>query len=189
PPPPPPPPPPGPPPPPPIPAPPLVALGPHPRIWVTPARLTAMKAQIAANSPAWQLVKSTADGEVALGFTQLWNFDNIPDLCLAYLGTGNQAYATRVGIILDSIAVPSNDLSGDDAYNYRYLGQYSAGLDWCYNGLTTAQHHHIATWLMDRADWVWPQTNPGRAGAWGVGDYEDNYWWGFMQTGPAAIVA
>jgi hypothetical protein len=42
---------------------------------------------------------------------------------------------------------------------------------------------------MDRADDVWPETNPARVGGWAVTDVRNNYYWGFMTTGPAALAA
>ena len=113
-------------------------------------------------------------------------------LCLAYLATGNSTYATRAGAILTAYAVPGSvtALQGGSAYPYRfYLPLVTMGLDWCYSGLTVAQRHQAATWLMNQADWVWPESNPARTSAWGTTDFQDNYWWGFMMTGPAALAA
>ena len=176
------------------PPPPLGTLQPHPRVWMTPARVTFLKAQVAANTSRWQKVKAAADAQVAMGTTYTGSsgtgVDLLPDLCLAYLATGIQSYATRAGVILTNYAVETNVLSGDDGYPNRfYLPLVSMGLDWCYNGLTVAEHQQAATWLMNRADWVWPESTPSRAGGWSVNSPTRNYWWGFMMTGPAALAA
>jgi hypothetical protein len=163
----------------------------HPRVWMTPARLTQLTAQAGANTVRWQRVKAAADAQVAKGAAVAGGDEvYLGHLCLAYLGTGNSAYATRAGAILTAYAVESNDVSGDSGYGYRFnLPLVTMGLDWCYAGLTVVQRHQAATWLMNRADWVWPQSNPARVSAWGTTDYQDNYWWGFMMTGPAALAA
>ena len=165
-------------------------LPPHPRVWMTPARVTFLKAQATANTPRWQKVKAAADAQLVVNAPT--TASTLPMLCLAYLGTGNAAYAQRAGVVLvantDSAAQIA--LRGDDAYPYRTaLPTISEGLDWCYNGLTVAQRQRAATWLMDAADWVWPESNPAPHRTYGVTDVLDNYYWGFMMTGPAALAA
>jgi hypothetical protein len=173
-----------------------ISLSAHPRVWMTPARVTQLQVQAASNTVRWQRVKAAADAQVAKGTSVTVGSSSdevyLGHLCMAYLGTGNQAYATRAGLILAAYAVEGmdNNLMGDSEYGYRFnLPLVTMGLDWCYNGLTVAQRQQTATWLMNRADFVWPESNPSRAGAWGVADYEDNYYYGFMMTGPAALAA
>jgi hypothetical protein len=180
------------PPPPPPPPPPFLTspLPAHPRVWMTPTRLAQLKAQATANTSRWQVVKAVADASVARGATYAspdeWA---LPALCATYLGTGTAAYATRAGVILAASATEANNVQGDSGYAYRFnLPDYIMALDWCYAGLTVAQRHQAATWLMNRADWVWPETNPSRTGGWGLWP-SNNYYWGFMMTGPAAIAA
>ncbi|HEY4100084.1 MAG TPA: hypothetical protein VGM20_04310 [Gemmatimonadales bacterium] len=166
------------------------ALPAHPRVWMTPARLVQLKAQAAANTSRWQVVKQYADASVARGavYTGADEFA-LPALCAVYLGTGNQAYATRAGVVIAGGAVEDDNLQGDSGYAYRFnLPDFIMGLDWCYAGLTVTQRHQAATWLMNRADWVWPETNPSRANGWGLWP-SNNYYWGFMMSGPAAIAA
>jgi hypothetical protein len=162
----------------------------HPRVWMTPAGLTQLRSQAAANTVRWQRVKAAADAQVAKGAVYVVpDVIMLPSLGLAYLGTGNAAYAARAGVILTAYAVEADSLTRDSGYDYRfYLPLVTAGLDWCYAGLTVAQRHQAATWLMNRADWVWPETNPATT-AYGVRDVKDNYFWGFMMTGPAALAA
>jgi hypothetical protein len=167
------------------------SLPPHPRVWLDATRVARLQAQVAANTIRWQRVKATADGQVAKG-TKYAAGDEIalPDLCAAYLGTGQQSYATRAGVIITGYAVDANNLQGDSGYQYRFeLPLVTMGLDWCYDGLTPGERHQAATWLMNRADWVWPETNPTRTGAHGTASPDVNYFWGFMMTGPAALAA
>ncbi|MEO6564805.1 MAG: hypothetical protein ABIO63_02115 [Casimicrobiaceae bacterium] len=183
-----------PPPPPPVtPPPPPVVVGTlpaHPRVWMNPARVTKLRAQVTANTVRWQRVKSAADGQLARSDATSSDLDKLPDLCLAYLGTSDARYAARAGVILTWYAVEASDLKGDSGYGYRFnLPLVTMGLDWCFDGLTVAQRQQTATWLMNRADWVWPETNPTRVGGWAVTDATNNYWWGFMMTGPAALAA
>ncbi len=166
-------------------------LPPHPRVWMDSDRVTKLKAQVAANSIRWQRVKTGADAQVAKGTRYNSGDENLlPDLCLAYLGTGQQSYATRAGTIITAYAVDANDITGDSGYGFRFnLPLVTMGLDWCYGGLTPGQRHQAATWLMNRADWVWPASNPSRTNAHGTNDPSNNYYWGFMMTGPAALAA
>ncbi|HEY3934536.1 MAG TPA: hypothetical protein VGL65_07940 [Gemmatimonadales bacterium] len=165
-------------------------LPPHPRVWMTPARLVQLKAQAAANTHRWQVVKQAADASLAKGA----HYDSadefyLPALCAVYLGTGNQAYATRAGVIMAASANETNLLQDDSGYAYRFnLPDFIMGLDWCYAGLTVPQRQQTATWLMNRADWVWPETNSSRVNGWGLWP-SNNYYWGFMMTGPAALAA
>lgn len=172
-----------PPPPPPVVTPPVVGtLGPHPRVWMTPERIARMQRDAAANTTRWQNVRRVADaGSSVIA---------VPAMCLAYLATGDASYAQRAGVLLSAYAVESNDLKYDSGYGYRFwLPVVTMGLDWCYNGLTPAQRTQVAVWLMNRADWVWPETNPSRAGAWGTNSWNNNYWHGFEMTGPAALAS
>lgn len=166
-------------------------LPPHPRVWMNPDRVARLRVQASANTIRWTRVKSGADAQLGRGVTYTsGDEDKLPDLCAVYLGTGDVRYAQRAGVILTAIAVDSNNLEGDSGYGYRSaLPGVIRGYDWCYDGLTVGQRHQVATWMMNRADWVWPETNPARAGSWGVNDPANNYYWGFMMTGPAALAA
>lgn len=163
----------------------------HPRVWMTPERVAHLQAQATAGTTRWLRVRSIADAQVARG-TAFTSGDEamVPSLCLSYLATRDVRYAQRAGSILTQYAVESNDLKRDSGYDFRFnLPLVSMGLDWCYDGLSTAQRQQVATWLMNRADWVWPETNPARVGGWGTADPANNYYWGFMMTGPAALAA
>ena len=166
----------------------LRALPAHPRVWMTPDRVARLRARAGAGTDRWQRVRAVADAEVQRG-SAAGDVRTVPDLCEAYLATGERRYADRAGVLLSAYAVDRANLEGDSGYPYRFwMPLVTMGLDWCYNGLTAAVRHQVATWLMNRADWVWPETNPRRAKAWGMWA-GSNYWWGFMMTGPAALAA
>ena len=168
------------------------ALPAHPRVMMNTTRATFVQLQYANNTTRWQNIKTAVDAQLAAGGTYtagdevtLWS------LACAYLaGYNASSVAARVGVILTGYCISGNDLSGDSGYNYRwYLPLVSVGLDWCYAGLTTGQRHQAASWLMDRADWVWSDSNSSRSGAFGTDDPYDNYWWGFLTSGIAGLAA
>ncbi|MES2304414.1 MAG: hypothetical protein V4558_02865 [Gemmatimonadota bacterium] len=163
----------------------------HPRVWMTPDRIVRLQTQVANGTQRWLRVKSAADGQLAKGSATGGNdVYLLPELCLAYLGTRDARYAARAGVVLTGYAVESNDLKYDSGYGVRFMVPLvTMGLDWCYDGLSVAQRQQAATWLMNRADWTWPQSTPARAGAWGTSNVKNNYFWGFMMTGPAALAA
>jgi hypothetical protein len=183
-------PPPPPPPPPPVTPPPAGSLPAHPRVWMDASRVAHLKAQRSANAPRWVRVKAAADGQLGRTAFNIVDLDKLPDLCLAYLATDDARYAQRAGVILTAYATEANNLTGDSGYGVRFnLPLVTMGLDWCYNGLSVAERRQAATWLMNRADWVWPESNPSRLNAHGTNNPVINYYWGFMMTGPAALAA
>jgi len=169
----------------------VAGMRPHPRVWMTPERIRHLETQAAANSIRWSRVKAAADGQLGRGTSyNVVDLDKVPDLCLVYLATRDARYATRAGVILTGYAVEANNLIGDSGYGIRFnVPLVTMGLDWCYDGLTVAQRQQAATWLMNRADWTWPETNPARTGGYGTNQVDNNYFWGFMMTGPAALAA
>jgi hypothetical protein len=164
---------------------------PHPRVWMTPTRIAHLKAQAAANTVRWTRVKSASDKQLSRGAAYTSSdLKFLPDLCLTYLATNDQRYAARADVILRGYAVAANDLTGDSGYGIRFLlPVVTMGLDWCYGGLSPTARQQAATWLMDRADWVWPESNPDRPTGYGTKTATTNYFWGFLMTGPAALAA
>ena len=160
----------------------------HPRFWLTPARLAKLKNFAGRNTRRWQNVKTAADK--ALTLSGSIDYAYIPVLGIAYQVTGDTRYANRAITALMSEAVSTNTLTTDSYYNFRFgIPNISAGYDWCYDQMTTAQRQQVAKWLMDRADNVWSETNPARAGGWGLDDPTGNYFYGFLTTWGAALVA
>ncbi len=166
-------------------------LGAHPRVWMNASRVAQLRGQASANTGRWIAVRAAADAQVKRGAAYTSSDANLlPELCLAYLATNAASYAQRAGVILTAYSIETNDLTGDSGYNFRFgLPLATMALDWCYDGLTVAQRHQTATWLMNRADWVWPETTASRSSGWAVTNPGNNYWWGFMMSGPAALAA
>jgi hypothetical protein len=174
-----------------------------PSLWMPAGRVADLQARALSGGSRWTLVKNRADYQLGLlgtgvqtsqanGFDAAGrNDDNyLMELGVAYLVTGTAGYAQRAGEILAAYCVPTNTLTGDSYYWYRFrLPLVAAGLDWCRAGLTSAQRQAAATWLMDRCDAVWPETTPSRSSGWAVANPANNYFWGFMMAGPAALAA
>ncbi len=158
---------------------------PHPRIWLTPDKLTQLKNYASRNTPRWQTLKYGAD--VALNDPNITMTTCLP-LALVYQVTGDTKYAQKAISLITAYAIPSNTLSGDEYYWFREgMPTMSAAYDWCYDQMTTAQRQKVATWLMDRADDVWPDTNPSRVNGWAINSAPNNYFYGFLMTWPAAL--
>jgi hypothetical protein len=158
----------------------------HPRLWITPDRLARMKQFAARGTTRWTNLLRAAD---AARDSDNANPDDIPLLGLVYQVTGDSKYGDAAVRILMATAIPDNVLMSDDGYPYRtVMPDVAAGLDWCHDRMTSAQRHTVAGWLMDRADHAWPETNPSRAGSWGLWP-SNNYFWGFLMTSIAAIAA
>jgi hypothetical protein len=168
-----------------------ITLGAHPRLWINAERLNNLRAHVAADSSQWRYVKMRADAQLARGTAFTGDSDEyaLGDLGLACLLTDDARYAQRAASVLTQYAVPTNTLQRDSAFDYRYLSLAAMAYDWCYDKLSDTVRKQVATWMMDRADWVWPETNAVRREGWGVASAPNNYFWGFMMTGPAAIAA
>ncbi len=170
----------------------LLASGPasavlttHPRMWLTPARLSQLKTYAAQNTLRWQNLQTFANKELTDSNADEFS---VAPLALCYQVTGNTAYAKRAIQLMVGIAVSSNDISGDSHYGYRStIPEVTAGYDWCFDQMTVAQRQQIATWLMDRTDEIWPETNPAQVGGWAVDSPSNNYFWGYYTTWAAAL--
>ena len=166
----------------------------HPRIWITPTVVTFLQLQATNNTTRWQNVKTLADASVAIGSGYTAGDEAALELLgAAYIATGTSSYATRAGHILDAYcgtngAANLTALQGDSGYPYRGMYNIALGLDWCYAGLTSTQHHTAATWLMDAADWPWPESNASSP-AYANTDPADNYYYGYLMTGLSALAA
>lgn len=159
----------------------------RPRLWITPERLQRIQEYVARDTDRWTYLKEIADN--ALNFN-VPNREYIPALALAYQATGDQRYGYKAVEFTLETATPDNLLREDDYYYYRdAIPEVSIGLDWCFDLMTEPERIAVATWLMDRADDVWPETNPGRENGWAVGNPGNNYFLGFLMTWPAALAA
>lgn len=163
----------------------------HPRLWLTPERLKRLKEyagrENGAGTARWQKLKESADSTLAEASP---SWDLLPNLAIVYQVTRNTQYADKAAEMLAATATPDNALDEDHFYYYRETVPYvAAAYDWIYDRLTPARRKAIAKWLMDRADQVWPDTNPARKDGWAVDTVSNNYYYGFMMTWPAALAA
>lgn len=159
----------------------------HPRLWLTPERLQRLRACAAENTERWIRLKEVADD--AVNGTDA-TYEHIAALALVYQVTGVAVYSQKAIEIALSEAVPENRLTEDDYYFYRdALPAVSIALDWLYDQMSASQRTQIATWLMDRADQCWPETNPARSEGWAIDNPSNNYYSGYLMTWPAALAA
>ena len=153
-------------------------------MWLTPERLRRLKQYAAQNTGRWERVKAYADRGVD---QPLPPHHYIPALAMAYQITGEPKYAQAAIRVMVDFCVPKNTLREDANFWYRtVLPDTAAAYDWCYDQMTSDQRRQIASWLMDRADAVWPETNGGQK-VWAWDTPANNYFWGLMMTWPAAL--
>lgn len=172
----------------------------HPRVWMTPARVTFLQLQYTNNTTMWQQVKAAADAAVAdptMVGANTWASG--PHCGLAALATqvGNPSASVTYGqmgakiathLLYDTYSVTLASLATDSRYNWRSNAIACAySYDWNYPWMTTIQKQRCAAGMLDLCDSVWPETNAARTGAWGVDDFADNYFWGFMSTFAMAL--
>ena len=160
-------------------------LGPHPRVWITPARLARMRADYTANTSRWQRVRAHADA--GLGQTPP-DVESLFSLGLAYQMTGNAAYCRKAAEGMMPITASVDIIRADSFFYVKvYVPRVAAAYDWCYDQLTPAEKTRFSTWLMDAAHRTWNRL-PGDS-TWGLNDPHNNYFHGFMTTWLAAVAA
>jgi hypothetical protein len=147
----------------------------HPRLLLDTATLSRLRANAAANSPAWQKLKAYCDNYVG-GSTNYPDQNGYPDapvvgqgyqgtgylpiilaegLCYQVLKTSNptlaNTYGDKVVQVLMAMSQPYPGTHGenpltDSGYVIRFFGQgYGFGYDWVYDRLTAAQRTQIYT--------------------------------------------
>jgi hypothetical protein len=155
----------------------------RPRLFLTPAILTRLRAEAAANSPRWLSLKNVCDSYMAETSPYLADMRNY---ALAYQITGNPAYADKAISLaqLDiNMGMAALNQAGTHGYDVRsILPEVATVYDWCYDRFTPAQRAAFRAQLEAWADWVWPETNPSRVGGWSVDNPGDNFYHGFMMT-------
>ncbi len=127
----------------------------HPRLWWTPARLTAAKAWAHSNP-----------------FTP--SSDDPLELSLDYVLNGNAASARNAINQLMNLDIP---LSGTASDPFRWYGEWAiVTYDWCYDQMTDAERATILSrWNGAVAHW--------NGASWGaVGMEADNYYWGYLRN-------
>lgn len=164
----------------------LLEAGIHPRICLNQMRLTRLKDFASRNMLRWQKVKAVAEAAIKQAPTTAQS-QVVPALGLAYQITGDVLYAQKAIELMLQVAIPTNTLVTDRGYYYRtVIPEMSVGLDWCYDAMTSEQRKQIATWLMGRADAIWPDTNP-TTNAYAADRPSNNYFTGYLMTWIAAL--
>ncbi len=110
----------------------ILSMNSHPRIYLTPERLTALRSRMNSNTPEWQRLKSYADGGGS---------SDLLSLALVYQITQQQSYGTQ------AVNVLMNSLQG--VYNVESA---SIGFDWLYNILDASQKQQVIDYLNTRYD-------------------------------------
>ncbi len=158
-----------------------MAIGLHPRLFLTPAVLARAKSRVQTNSPFWQAVKARADSTPGSDF-------ELTNCALAWQLTGQTAYADRTIALMQSLT--NRDVTAidrDDGYDARsLLPAMSIGFDWCYSRLSSSQRSAFAAKMVAWAERIWPETGGSLSTHWG-GWPSSNYMHGFQMTGLVGI--
>ncbi|HEX6739432.1 MAG TPA: hypothetical protein VF310_14235, partial [Vicinamibacteria bacterium] len=160
-------------------------LAPHPRVWMTPARLARLRADAGASTSRWVRVRQHADTALAQAPPDV---ESLLALGLAYQVTGNAAYCRKAAEGMMPITASVDIIRGDSFFNVKiYVPRVAAAFDWCHEQLTPAEKARFAGWLMDAAHRTWNRL-PGDS-VWGLDDPSNNYFHGFLTTWLAAVAA
>ena len=187
-----------------LPSQPLPVISEHPRLMVVLEDVPILKAKAAAAGPGWLALKPLADqlASYAIYPYEYASRTNEPDntifydyqgegwfrstmsLGIAYLATGNVAYANKLAALADEMiraqSDPANNppnglppIEPDNYYPTRYLGPAIAAIyDWCYPTLGPTRRSQMVTLMNAWFDDV-------KANAYQRNDHPDgNYFWG-----------
>lgn len=151
----------------------------RPRLWLTPDTLAALKARAVPTNPRWQALLDIANRPGAG-----WDDAGIAGYALTYLMTGDPQYAAKAWTLMSqSMQAGLGQVSADSGYPCRsYLPASAILYDWCHDALTDAQRSALQKDIEACADWVYPRTNPSRAGGWAIDSVGNNYHAGFQYT-------
>lgn len=161
-------------------------------IWLPATRRAAIVSAYAANTADWRALREVCDAWLNTDVYGPMAFN----YGLAYLASGNQAHGKKAVALVQPIvdfgmpalfhAVPGAswiEQTSEQGYNVRSVLPYvSVIYNWCGDLLTPAQQTRWAAQLNAWANWVWPETNPARKGAYGVDNPADNFFHGFLST-------
>ncbi|MEI8360551.1 MAG: hypothetical protein WCG01_00220 [bacterium] len=151
--------------------------GPHPRIWLSPEKITQLQAKVAANDVDWLAMKARADsfltqsiqqngntlnpggtdyGNMHYGYQGAGWWDAMNVLCLAYKMTGNVAYAAKARDLVDvMLTFDMSAMQIDSGYPSRYLpGALGIAYDWLYDYLDNTRKANMITLANSYYNWV-----------------------------------
>ncbi len=142
-------------------------------LFLTAARLAAIRADAAANRPAWIMLKQNVDDNLTL--TDSW--DTGPEnFALVYLVTGDSRYAARAFWWAQQRM--GMDLRRDSYYDFGEMLQGVAIVhNYCAPALSAAQLKSLADFLDASADELW---NHNQGSGWGLDNPRNNYHHNFL---------
>ena len=150
----------------------LLSLGgAHPRIYLTPAKLAALKARAQAGDPRWQQVLDYANR--AGGYT---GDHRAETKALVGVVSGQTPYCA------DAVALAQQSLASTQNYGTK-AGEAALVYDWCYAAMSPAQRTQMVTALNAWADDQ--MADPFVYGDPGWGNYWPNYSFSFALIGVA----
>ncbi|HIJ35994.1 MAG TPA: DNRLRE domain-containing protein, partial [Deltaproteobacteria bacterium] len=136
----------------------------HPRIYLTPAKLTALKAHALPSNPRWVQLKEEADQTNG----------SMQAKALAWQITGNTAYCSQaVALALEEIADP-NEWS-------TKAGDIAVVFDWCHDCLSTQQIAQFVSYFN-----AWGDDIPKGEDVPGWGNYWPRYSYSYSIIGLAS---
>ena len=132
----------------------------HPRVWLTPEQLAALRQRASIPSAAWTRLRGILDAQVNTPYPSLWGqADYIMAYGLAYqvLRDSDPAAAGTYGDkaieLMNYMVDHDADISID---SWLYFGDRAAGIaigyDWCYDRLTPADRAKFVNQLNDWVD-------------------------------------
>ena len=121
----------------------------HPRVFLTPAKLAALRARATADNPRWTQLKAEADG----------NADAMLHKALVSQVLNDASYCT------DALALAQADVDADEDCA-SCPGDVALVFDWCYDQMSQAQKDDFIAYFNHRGDNPSYGDDPG----WG------NYW-------------
>ena len=185
------------------------AVGPHPRLFLTPVVLEKLKAKAASGDADWLALKAQADRYLTYSVLPYQRTGCAPrSICYVYQGggwlgpirrlamayqiTGNRAYADKVMAIMDAANAPFKDhesvepLSLDRGYPSRSAAfGLALAFDWVYDKLDDTRKADTVNTLNAWFDWYQMSRHAGDVTGLAYGNYFGGDLLGFGAAGYA----
>lgn len=179
----------------------------HPRIWLDAAAMSRLQANVQANTPEWQKLKSWCDDHIGNNMRDYYQGLDwqryMLNYALAYRATGNQAYAKEAVIYLRALTYDAgggygsgrigngdggaSSITHDSGYGARSYGMsLPVGRDWLdgADDLTNTLIRDINTRMDEWITWVFTDKR-----AYSPHDPTDNYYAGYFSMVYNAAIA
>ncbi|MBM4046913.1 MAG: DNRLRE domain-containing protein, partial [Planctomycetes bacterium] len=145
----------------------VLSVRPHPRLYVTAERLSALRKQAAEGARLFTAFKARVDsGNAGLPQGKYHDF-GLPEGCednaLAYLLTRNTQYAANsiayAQLILQKpMREHFKDVHGATFIGANWAHAMAVHYDWCYDQLKPEHRRAVAEWLKEAAAWSWARS-------------------------------